>query len=358
MRRMGKWLGYLAGALLSLSLLLACVGFIYEQCAEGRDRRLNHPPGQLVDVGGYSMHLYCTGQGSPTVVLDSGLGEYWISWYKIQPQLSLLTRVCSYDRAGLGWSNSSPQNRTSKVFAQELHTLLQRAAIPGPYILVGHSLGGMNVRMFADLYPANVVGMVLVDSSYPRQDQRLPPEINQVFARFQREFDMHALGIPIGIPRLMGWCGSAPPELHPMALAVECQRQYFREVHEEWAHFDEDGDQLRVTAPLGKMPLIVLSHDPDKLLSGVSAGVARAVNKAWESMQLELTRLSTNGVRVIAKGSTHYIQIDRPDVVIQAVQNVLSQCREARQSAYEPGSPFPASVANGLRGSGETLLHQ
>jgi pimeloyl-ACP methyl ester carboxylesterase len=336
MPKIRSWLGYLAGGLLAPILLLVCVGFIYEQFAESRDRRSNHPPGQLVDVGGYSMHLYCTGQGSPTVVLESGLGDYWLSWYKVQPQISQLTRVCSYDRAGLGWSNPSPQNRTSKIFAQELHTLLQRASIPAPYVLVGHSLGGMNVRMFAGLYPADVVGMILVDSAYPHQEQRFSPRVNQFLASHYREVDMHALTMPIGIPRLMGWCGTGPPELQAMARTVECQRQYFREVHEEWAGTDEDGDQLRATAPLGNMPLVVLSRDPDKLIPGVPADVARELKEAHESMQLELARLSTNSSRVIAKGSTHYIQFGRPDVVIEAVQKVVAQCRAAKQPASQP----------------------
>jgi len=319
-----------------LSFFSSCAGFICEQIAETRDRRLNHPPGQLVDVGGYHMHIYCTGQGSPTVVLDSGLGDYWLSWYKVQPRISQFTRVCSDDRAGLGWSNTSPYSRTSKIFAQELHTLLQRASIPAPYVLVGHSLGGMNVRMFAGLYPAEVVGIILVDSAYPHYEQRFPPSANQFAASIHRELDRQGRTMAIGIPRLMGWCGTPPPEPQSMARTVECQRQCFREIHEEWAGFDEDGDQLQATAPLGNMPPVVLSHDPDVLfLPGLPADVARDVNKAWESMQQELARLSTNSSRVIAKGSSHYIQWDRPDVVIEAVQKVLGQCRAA-QSASQP----------------------
>jgi len=132
-----RWVGYTAGGLLSLVVVLACVGLVYEQIEESRDRRLNHPPGLMVDVGGYRMHLYCTGQGSPNVVLDSALGSYWLEWYKVQPQIAKFARVCAYDRAGLGWSDPSPQARNSRVMAEELHTLLHKAAVPGPYVLVG-----------------------------------------------------------------------------------------------------------------------------------------------------------------------------------------------------------------------------
>lgn len=153
--------------MLALVFLLAGGGLIYEQLEESRDRRLNRPPGLMVDVGGYRMHLYCIGQGSPTVVLESALGGYWLDWYKVQPQISQYTRVCSYERAGLGWSDASPQPSTSKVFAQELHTLLQKTAIPGPYVLTGHSLGGFNLRVFASLYPAEVLGILPANSKTP-----------------------------------------------------------------------------------------------------------------------------------------------------------------------------------------------
>jgi pimeloyl-ACP methyl ester carboxylesterase len=328
MPKVWKLVRYLVGGLFGLVLLLACVGFTYEQLGESRDRRLNHPPGQLIDVGGYSMHLYCTGQGSPTVVLESGVSGYWLDWYKVQPQISQLTRVCSYDRAGSGWSSPSPQNRTSKIFAQELHTLLQRASVPAPYVLVGHSMGGLHVRMFAAMYPAEVAGMILVDAVYPH-----PEQAKQWTATFIHAIDMHGITIPIGISRLMGWCGTLLPghpelqSLAPMVRTVECQWHYFRQVHDEWAGFGEDADQVRAAAPLGNMPLVVLSHDPDKATPDLK--------ELWESMHQELARLSTNRSRVIAKGSGHYIQFDRPDVVIEAVQKVVGQCRAAHQPATQ-----------------------
>ena len=281
-RRWLRWLGYTAGGLLTLVFLLACVGFIYEQIEESRDRRLNHPPGLMVDVGGYRMHLYCIGQGSPPVVLESGLGGYWLDWYKTQPQIAKFTYVCAYDRAGLGWSDPSPRSRNSRAMAEELHTLLHKAGVAGPYVLAGHSFGGFNVRMYASLYPTDVVGLVLVDSSHPDQNNRFSPRLHQFMRDSQRQLDMHGRTMPFGIPRLMGWCGTDPPEFRSMVRAVECQTRSFREVHDEWANFDEDGAQVRTTASLGNMPLVVLSHDPEKLTPGVPRDVSNDLNEVWE----------------------------------------------------------------------------
>jgi hypothetical protein len=144
-----RWLRFLLTGFLGLLIALVCAGALYEAIETHRDRLRFHPPGQLVDIGGYRLHLYCTGEGSPAVILEAGGGNPWLSWYKVQPQAAQFTQVCSYDRAGLGWSDPSPKPRTTKVIAEELHTLLHNAGIAGPFVLVGHSLGGIgcaNVR--------------------------------------------------------------------------------------------------------------------------------------------------------------------------------------------------------------------
>ena len=324
-----RWFGYIAGGLLAVVFLLAGIGFIYEQIEESRDRRLNHPPGLMVDVGGYRMHLYCIGQGSPTVVLDSGTGEYWLSWYKVQPEIAKVTRVCSFDRAGLGWSDPSPNPRTSRVMAQELHTLLHNAGVPAPFVLAGHSLGGANTRVYTSLYPADVLGIVLVDAVHPDINRR-SPETVEYLKTFIRTLDRIGGAMPFGIPRIMGWCGTDPPEFRSMAQTVECQSKHWREVHEEWANFDVNMDQVRSTPSLGSMPLIVVSRDPEKLVEGMPANISKEINQVWESLQQELVGLSSNSSRMIAKDAEHYVQIDRPDVVIEAVRKIVDQCRAAQ----------------------------
>ena len=153
------WLGGIFAGI--LVLLLA--GAIYEPLAEAADAKAYPPPGQMVDVGGYRLHINCTGEGSPTVVIESGWGDMSATWGWVQPEVAKTTRVCTYDRAGMGWSESSPQPRTAREFAKELHTLLEKANEPGPYVLVGHSMGGYTVRVYAHDYPAEVAGVVLID---------------------------------------------------------------------------------------------------------------------------------------------------------------------------------------------------
>jgi hypothetical protein len=160
------WLGGLVAVLLGLMLL----GAFYESVAEARDVRAYPPPGQMVDVGGYRLHINCVGTGSPTVVIEAGQGDWSASWSNaVQPEAARITRVCTYDRAGYGWSEPGPLPRTAEHIAHELHTLLHTAGVPGPYVLAGHSLGGLPVRVFAHDYAAEVSGVVLIDSMHPRQ---------------------------------------------------------------------------------------------------------------------------------------------------------------------------------------------
>ena len=156
------------GGILAVLLILLLAGAIYESLAEAADAKAYPPPGQMVDVGGYRLHINCTGSGSPTVVIDAGWGDSSAGWGWVQPEVAKTTRICTYDRAGMGWSEASPQPRTAREFAKELHTLLAKANEPGPYVLVGHSLGGYTVRVYAHDYPAEVAGLVLIDA------QKLP----------------------------------------------------------------------------------------------------------------------------------------------------------------------------------------
>ena len=327
------WRRRVVVGLLLFALVLAFVGMIYENISEARDRRFNPMAGRLFDVGGYKMHIDCTGQGSPAVILDSGLGDTYVSWRKVQPQIAKFTRVCSYDRAGLGYSDSSSQPRTSKVMAEELHALLRAAGIDPPYVLVGHSMGGYNVRLFASLYRNEVTGMVLVDASHPDQENRFPPEFKNMEGAQLRETEFLEFTMPFGIPRLLDLCDE-----DPVPRAAECNFQNMREDIAEFKALGESAAQTAATGTLGDIPLAVVSHDPDKSSADLPADLARPINDAWERMQEELAHLSTRGTQVIAKNSSHYIQIDRPDVVIDAVRGVLDLARTP-----QPTSPPKSS---------------
>lgn len=313
------WFRRILLGLILLLLALALLGFLYQNISEARDRRFNRMPGKLVDVDGRKMHIYCAGEGSPTVILDSGLGDTYVPWRKVQPEIANFTEACSYDRAGLGYSDPSPRPRTSKVIAEELHALLHSAEIPPPYVLVGHSMGGYDVRVFAGLYRNEVAGVVLVDSSHPDQENRLPAELKKLEGTEIREGELLEFSMPFGLPRLLRLC-----EDNVAARAAECNFHSAREGVAELKAIDESAAQAGAGGPLGDLPLIVLSHDPDKPSSEFPPELSRSINEAWEKMQQDLVRLSTSGRQVIAKGSSHYIQEDRPDLVVTAVRDVIA----------------------------------
>jgi pimeloyl-ACP methyl ester carboxylesterase len=323
-----RWLQRTVFGLLVTTALLAIAGALYQSLSERHDRRAYPMPGELVDVGAYKMHIDCTGQGSPTVILDSGLGDTYISWQKVQPQIAQFARVCSYDRAGLGYSDSSPFPRTSREIADELHALLHNAEVPPPYILVGHSMGGFNVRLYAGLYRGEVAGMVLVDSSHPEQLKRLPPAVLDIEASGVRQQEFLEFTMPFGIPRLLGFCDSDQG-----VRAAECNFHSAREAVAELKSVSESAAQIAATGPFGDLPLAVLSSDPDRPRPDLPEDLVMPTNEAWQQMQDELSHLSTKGIRVVAKGSGHYIQIDRPAVVIEAVHNIVDQVRRTKDSS-------------------------
>jgi pimeloyl-ACP methyl ester carboxylesterase len=325
------WLRRIVRSLLLLVLVLAALGFLYQNVSEARDRRFNPMLGRMVEADGLKMHIDCMGDGVPAVILDAGLGDDYLSWRKVQPPIAKFTRVCSYDRAGMGYSEASSKPRTSRTIAGELQALLQAAGIAPPYILVGHSAGGYNVRVFTSLYRSEVVGMVLVDASHPDQENRLPPELKNMEGTWRRESEFLELAMPIGIPRLLGLCDPDASE-----RAARCNFESAREGAREMEAFQQSATQAAAAGSLDGMPLAVLSHDPDRLVSGLPPDLAKPTNVAWEKMQEELAHLSTRGTQTVAKNSSHYIQNDRPDLVIEAVRVVLDEARSVDAVHLKP----------------------
>jgi pimeloyl-ACP methyl ester carboxylesterase len=174
------------------------------------------PIGQLVDAGGYRLHVACQGEGGPTVVMEAATGETGLLWSLVQPGVAQTTRTCVYDRAGLGWSDPSPRPRTAAVMVEELRSLLASAEVPGPYVVVGHSFGGLLVRLYAARYPQEVAGLLLVDSAHEDQYRRAPSEIRDLLPQFEKQgrqqfeglkaliesgaLDVAMLPVPPGLP--------------------------------------------------------------------------------------------------------------------------------------------------------------
>src|SRR5829696_2926200 len=161
-----RWTKRILVGVAGLVLVLLLAGVVFQFVITRIDACRYPAPGEMVDVGGYNLHLYCTGEaGAPTVVMDSGLGGTVLDWQLVQPEVAKFARVCTYDRGGMGWSDPGAQPRTSRQITKELQTLLSDAGVRGPYVLVGHSFGGTNMQVYASQYPDEVAGMVLVDSA-------------------------------------------------------------------------------------------------------------------------------------------------------------------------------------------------
>ncbi len=270
-------------------------------------------------MGGYRLHLYCTGTGrpgSPTVILDAAFGDTSLAWSKIQPGVASFTRVCSYDRAGYGWSDTGPLPRTSERIVAELHTLLTRAGVPGPYVLVGHSYGGLFVQMYAYTYPHEVAGLVLVDSVH--EDQVRYPELPITDAGLLPICQALA---PFGLGRLFGIYNGVvaeyPPAVQPAAKALFNQTRHCQAASDEYAAWDESSAQVRAARhPLGHLPLGVLTH-------GISP-LGPQGERDWQALQRDLVDLSSDSVHIIATRSGHYIQLEQPELVIAAIHQVLT----------------------------------
>lgn len=317
--------------LICLTVILICGGGIYQQVSLRRDRHLNPMPGRRIDVGGYRMHLYCVGSGSPAVILESGLGDTWLAWYKVQPEIAEFTRVCSYDRAGMGWSDSSPKSRSATAIAEEFHHLLQNAGVPPPYILVGHSLGGIYVRMFATLYHSDTAALVLLDSVTPYQDNLLPSWLAKYNEKYLREQTLKQDTMFLGLPRLMGWCGNGPAAIRNALRTVDCRISPWKEHLAEYDAREQSSEQVAKASPLGDLPLVVISEDPDKPIAAPGAGLpltmAREFSEHWNLLQKGLTHISDDSCRIIAKGSGHNIQDEKPDLVTGVVRELVQQVR-------------------------------
>lgn len=309
-------------------LLLMVVGTLTAGAIAKANLAKQYPaPGQMVDMGGYKMHINCKGQGSPTIILEAGQSDYSLIWAYVQPEVSETTRVCSYDRAGYGWSEPGPLPRIATVEVEELHTLLVNANIEGPYVLVGHSLGGMLVRVFAHNYPAEVVGLVLVDSFHEERPIRNPEvsRLNQEMADQLRMFSfMSSIGIMSLAPQSIPNRGF-PEDVYAQYQAITATTDYFETwISESLAVPDSAAEvaALHITN-FGNLPLIVLSAGQWDPIPSLSEAENQKLWAAFQAQQTELVALSSEAKQVVAGQSGHHIQLNQPDLVIEAIREIL-----------------------------------
>jgi pimeloyl-ACP methyl ester carboxylesterase len=286
------------------------------------------PPGKLVDIGGRRLHVYCSGSGSPTVVLVAGGQAFAIDWALVQPALAMTTRVCSYDRAGLGWSDGGPADETVEQTVSDLHTLLERAGERGPYVLVGASIGGIFIRAYERAFASDVAALVFSNSSNRvglaangvagllwslSEDQirgafPLPPPSGAAPSREGDPFDR----LPADLQAVRLQFDVA---LYEKARRSSNRGESLLSWRREFLHeFDETESG---TSPLGALPVVIISSDP----------IAADTTHSRDGLAARLPLFSSKTTLVVAKGSGHEIHLYQPETVVQALRQVVTTLR-------------------------------
>jgi pimeloyl-ACP methyl ester carboxylesterase len=320
-------------SLLTALVVLVCaavLGAAYNTLSLRHYRSLAGVPGKLFTVDGYDMHLFCTGQGAPAIILDAGLGDDSLIWAKVQPELSKHTTVCAYDRAGFGWSQLRSDRRDANSIAERLHRLLQVAQVPPPYILMGHSIAGLYVRAYANRYSAELAGLVLVDGATPLQDDRVPKALVAMQDEQRRTMPWRQFLMSIGWNRIKGECTQIMPGFDRYAAWIKADTCVPSQISAIEGELDSErlsGEETVHAGPFASLPILILSRDPAVLPSNWPTDVAKANATVWNEMQEEAKSLSPHSRRLIARNSDHYIHVDRPDLLNKAVTEFVTDIR-------------------------------
>jgi pimeloyl-ACP methyl ester carboxylesterase len=331
--------------LLAVLAGLAAAGLIYQNIGAARDRRTFGAPGSLASVGPHRLHVRCDGAGSPTVVLEAGIAASSLTWSRVQPAVARVTRVCSYDRAGLAWSEGASTPRSIDALVKELRALLTSAGAPSPYVLVAHSFGALIIRAFARAHPDEVGGLVFVDPLHPAEwcdpssNQRrmlrggiFLSRVGALFARLGvvrlllAMLSGGATAAPRQVSRMFGRKAAAlmehmvgevqklPPEVLPFVQAHWSHPKAFRGMWQHLAALPScSTDLTRATDAFGDIPVIVLS--------------AGARDPRWLAEDAALASASSNGHHIVSPHSGHWIHLDDPDLVVHSIRDVIAWTR-------------------------------
>jgi len=296
--------------ILSVSIvMLLLVGFVYQSYSSYVDSTSFDKRGEMIDIGGYSLYVEDTGIGKVTVIFDAGMGDDSSVWNKVAEEVSQFSRVITYDRAGLGWSEESPHERDSKVIVDELHSVLEEKDITGTIILVGHSFGGVNMQRYALTYPEDVSALVLVDSAHEDQITKMPQA--SFLQKYLFKFGMWAA--PVGIPRL--YLSNINPE--EKAKKSTTKHQYTS--LDEAEYFPRSLSELNELTPnYGDMPLVVIARN--KASSEIDNTKARDL--VWATLQENIATRSTNSTIIFSGARQHSIHKMQPEIVIEAIQTL------------------------------------
>ena len=306
-------------------------------------------PGRLIDLGGYKLHLNCTGRGSSTVVLSAGAGDFSTDWALVQPKVAAYTRVCSYDRSGAAWSDLGPKPRSIYQEVFDLERLLRAAGERGPYIVVGQSLGGMVARVFAEQYPRQTAGVVLVDAYSEdaqlslngkltrlrllAKDRQIPAPRSAITAddamtATELKNTQDFIRDVIGKPKIESPFDKLPPDAQRARLWAAAQPKSFVGGDDYLAEISAKAyaESQAKAHPLGDIPLIVLA----RTRSDYPPEVAAVLVAEHSAQQAKFATLSTNGTEIIVPNSGHHIQLDAPDAVVDAIRRLVNRAQHTR----------------------------
>lgn len=329
-----KRIGIGAGGLL---LALLATGIVYEQLARYHAARDYPPRGQMVDIGGRTMHIDCRGKGSPTVIFESGLGTTGsLSWDRVHDAVAATTRACAYDRAGVMWSDPAPGEQDAERVSDDLHATLKAAGVTGPLVMVGHSLGGPYIMTFVRKYGDPVKGLVFVDTSHPDQDRRMAnPKLDKVpdgewlknlLIASSWTGLLRATALDPGVPEIPGMSDRT------RAVGAAYRIQSLPGMKKEIAGLARTNAEAGKLRTLGDRPLIVLTATkpyPEMMTAatGMTRVEANQMQAIWKELQAEEANWSTRSRHELVPDSGHYIQDERPDLVIKAVRSVVDTVR-------------------------------
>lgn len=291
-----------------MTLILKPLALIFALVAPAMAYDFPKAPGQRFDIGGYSLHIHCLGEGNPTVIIDAGLGDDSTDWQQVQQQSAAVTRTCVYDRPGYGWSDYGPPPRNSRSIVTELHKLLDTAGIYPPYVVVGHSFGGFNMRLFAAENPDEVEGLVLVDASHEQQFDRLDIKLPSTY-RYQNNI--------VVLPKATE---EALTSTKPRILA---ERAY-KAARAEISAMNQSAYQVQTHGSIPTIPLVVISRGKAEWQGSEEA---QKREKIWNELQHDLSRLSPLSEQIFAYNSGHDIQREQPELIVKAIAGLVGKAR-------------------------------
>ncbi|HZZ37274.1 MAG TPA: alpha/beta hydrolase [Caulobacteraceae bacterium] len=339
-----KWLKQIALGVLALAVLAVAGGAAYEAIARASAARTFPAPGRMVDVGGRRLQLDCRGAGAPVVVFESGLDSLGsLAWSAVQDEVAKTTRACAYSRAGVMWSDPAQGPFSSARVADDLHKALAAAGEPPPYVMVGHSLGGPYLLTFTRRHGNEVAGLIFVDASHPDQLARLHAAIGRDVDQGEALAKTADALAWTGVLRLAAPKETVLPAHSPAAMAGPALALFPASLHATVGEMKGLGPTLAAAGqarrlgahPLGDRPLVVLTHGepfPPQALKQLKITPAEGarLDAEWLAMQNDEATWSTRSRHTVVAGASHYIQFDKPQVVIAAVRDVVGQVRAAK----------------------------